>query len=383
MATEPKRAILWIIYDFRQGGAELLQIATAAALGAESLVDILPIRGRGPLSDMTSAQVSVLPALVHESSGVARLFSLARRIISGLSSHRRYDVVVGGQDGTAAYMAIILGRLVGSRVVLWNHSIWSEALPDYAWWHRIASRLLLVWADEIVSVSTTAGKDMSDYITCKRPPVRVVPNPYVEQTLSVLPPAAKSTNCVLRLLSIGRLVTSKRFDLAIASVSVLRERGVRARLVILGEGPEKPNLQRQIADMDLVGHVELAGAVTHDGVLEWIVTSDMLVAPSQRESFGLVALEAIANGTPVVAFADSRGLADLLSDTSLGFLVAKRSADSLADGIQLMRQRVLHQLTQDMIESEVVRFRERHSFGSFMRTFREAVLGGNVTHREK
>lgn len=114
---------------------------------------------------------------------------------------------------------------------------------------------------------------------------------------------------------------------------------VPARLVLIGDGPDRPAVQRQVADAGLQGLVEFAGE-QHD-LVPWLSAADLFLLPSQQESFGLAALEAMACEVPVVA---SRvgGLPEVIDDGEEGFLFGAQDVEGMAAcGIMLLRDGAL------------------------------------------
>ncbi|MGB7951013.1 MAG: glycosyltransferase family 4 protein, partial [Candidatus Binatia bacterium] len=104
-----------------------------------------------------------------------------------------------------------------------------------------------------------------------------------------------------RLLCLGRLSPEKGFDVAVTAFASLVNRFPNARLVIVGEGPERTKLECQIRKLGLTHRVELAGEVAPEEVPGLLNTVTMVLVPSRQESFGLVALEAALMARPVVA----------------------------------------------------------------------------------
>ncbi|HUL98397.1 MAG TPA: glycosyltransferase, partial [Mycobacterium sp.] len=99
------------------------------------------------------------------------------------------------------------------------------------------------------------------------------------------------------LVHCGRLSVEKRVDLSIDALGALRDSGVDARLLVVGEGPLRRKLERQAARLP----VSFTGFVDdrHD-IAALLASADVALAPGPHETFGLAALEALACGTPVV-----------------------------------------------------------------------------------
>jgi alpha-1,6-mannosyltransferase len=119
------------------------------------------------------------------------------------------------------------------------------------------------------------------------------------------------------LVHCGRLSVEKRADRSIDAVAALRDAGVAARLVVVGDGPLRARLQRQAARLP----IDFAGFISdRHGVAELLASADVALAPGPHETFGLAALESLACGTPAVVSrtsalgeiitADSGALAD-------------------------------------------------------------------------
>jgi glycosyltransferase involved in cell wall biosynthesis len=95
----------------------------------------------------------------------------------------------------------------------------------------------------------------------------------------------------------SRLSPEKRPERAVGAVAELRRRGVRAVLVVAGDGPLRRPLQARAARLPVtfLGHVTDRGSLAR-----LLATADVVIAPGPAETFGLSALEALASGTPVV-----------------------------------------------------------------------------------
>ena len=105
-----------------------------------------------------------------------------------------------------------------------------------------------------------------------------------------------------------------------------------ARAVIAGKGSLLPDLQAAIARLGLAAHVHLAGFIDDETRNQMYAVADVAIFPSRYEPFGIVALEAMAAGTPVVVAAGS-GLGEVVAPGETGLCVAPGQAQSLAEGI--------------------------------------------------
>ena len=156
------------------------------------------------------------------------------------------------------------------------------------------------------------------------------------------------------VLFVGRLQPLKGVDLAVRALAELGER--RATLVIVG-GPSGPDgvaevaaLHALVAELGVEHRVQFVAPRPHDQLADYYRAADVVVVPSHTESFGLVALEAAACGTPVVA-ANVGGLRLLVDDGITGYLVDARDPHAYATLID----RVLRDDSDEMRAHAVAR----------------------------
>ncbi len=121
------------------------------------------------------------------------------------------------------------------------------------------------------------------------------------------------------LVSVSRLSAEKNIEFMLESLAGLVSRGTTAfRLVLIGDGPARPRLIRLIEDLDLAGRVVLAGSVPPEEMPRHYRLGDVFVFASKSETQGMVILEAMSAGLPVVAVRSS-GIADAVIDGKNGF----------------------------------------------------------------
>ncbi|TFV54719.1 glycosyltransferase family 1 protein [Mycobacterium sp. PS03-16] len=129
------------------------------------------------------------------------------------------------------------------------------------------------------------------------------------------------------LVHCGRLSVEKHAHRSIDTVASLRDKGVDARLVVVGEGPLRSRLERQAARLP----VDFTGFIgCRDTVAGILASADVALAPGPHETFGLAALEALACGTPAVVSRTS-ALAEILTDDS--GVAADNDPDAIAKAV--------------------------------------------------
>lgn len=122
------------------------------------------------------------------------------------------------------------------------------------------------------------------------------------------------------LLCVGRLEAHKGFEHAIGALAILRERVPALRLVIAGDGPERGSLERHAAAVGAGSAVRFLGPVPHDHIHAVMNDATLVLVPSRRESFSLVAVEAALMRRAVVA-TRTGGLPEVVSHAETGILI--------------------------------------------------------------
>jgi glycosyltransferase involved in cell wall biosynthesis len=145
-----------------------------------------------------------------------------------------------------------------------------------------------------------------------------------------------------RLLFLGRLTERKGAQVAVAALHELVAGGSDVHLRIVGDGPERAALEAQVRSLGLEARVTFAGAVPPQAVPREYAEAELFLMPAltdwkgEQEGFGLVLIEAIRAGLPVVASA-SGGIADIVRDGETGLLVPERDSAALAAAVRRLR----------------------------------------------
>lgn len=132
------------------------------------------------------------------------------------------------------------------------------------------------------------------------------------------------------MLSVARLVPQKGLDVAVSALPAIREAEPEAVLVVLGEGPERRALRELARSLGVEDALYLPGHV--GDVSWWLSRAELLVHPARWEGFGLVLLEAMLAGRPVVASSVS-AIPEIVLDGETGLLVAPDDPRALARAV--------------------------------------------------
>jgi glycosyltransferase involved in cell wall biosynthesis len=132
------------------------------------------------------------------------------------------------------------------------------------------------------------------------------------------------------VMGLGRLIRIKGFDLAVRALPRVSGAIPTARLLLVGDGPERPALEALAAALRVADRLRMTGGTTD--VASHLAAADAVVMPSRNEGMGRVLVEAMALGRPVVATAVG-GIPAVIADAECGRLIAPDDPEALADAL--------------------------------------------------
>jgi glycosyltransferase involved in cell wall biosynthesis len=143
------------------------------------------------------------------------------------------------------------------------------------------------------------------------------------------------------LISVGRLAPEKNWDTLVRAFAKVHEKHPETRLVLIGDGTARSSLEELAAELGISERVTFTGAVPFQEIPRYLKAADVFAFASVTETQGLVTIEAMAAGLPVVAV-NGPGTRDIVEPGKQGFLV-ENDPDALAKGINKLlsdRQRI-------------------------------------------
>jgi glycogen(starch) synthase len=197
-----------------------------------------------------------------------------------------------------------------------GHGLWRRTLSEAAWVTGKATAVL-IQARQLVPEITPRSSIIHNGL--RVPPVLPEPLPFETP----------------RLLCLGRLAVQKGFDQALTALALIVDRFPNIRLIIAGDGPERPALEQQVKDLGLSEVVAFTGWIAPNKVLALINTASIVIMPSRWEGHPSVALQAGIMARPVVATRVG-GLQEIVVHQQTGLLVEKEDSAGLANAIAFL-----------------------------------------------
>lgn len=305
----------------RLGGIELQVHDLAAGQVAQGHeVAIFTTTGEGPVAPEDRAGTAVVRARPGGAVEKIRYRQTRATLRSFMAELDRFDAVHvhASSFSPLSFLAAHHASRRGVPTVATVHSLWAKATCLF----RSADRLT-GWAEWPVvwsAVSNAAASPLRSILD-DRAEVNILPNGIDPAEWRIDPRPGRPGE--LRITAVSRLARRKRALRLVemmAAVSEMLPTGYRLQVEILGDGPERGKIERFLRRHGMDSWVHLRGRRTRLEIRGVFSRSDLFVAPSSLESFGIAALEARCAGLPIVALAGT-GVQDFVSHGREGWLV--------------------------------------------------------------
>jgi glycosyltransferase involved in cell wall biosynthesis len=284
----------------------------------------------------------------------------------------QFDLIHAHFTYPDGWVAACLGKRYSVPVIITEHAPWRPWMDDYPWVLRQAAWAFKQCAFH-VSVSPSLQDDVRHFVG-EASKLRVIPCG-VDTSIFTLRNAAEERKKQILFAGVVRHV--KGVDILLRAMRLLVDRGRPEKLVIVGESFYK-NYQRDYvrirqlaAELGLHHHVEFVGGKTQRELALYMQQSKALVLPSRKESLGMVLVEALACGTPVVA-TRCGGPEDILTD-EVGVLVSPEDPEALARGLENVLDRQQHYNPVSLRAYALEKYSLTHIAGKYAALYSEAV----------
>jgi len=329
-----KERIALFLPSFRGGGAERVMVNLARGFAERGLaVDLVLAKAEGPYISQVPPEARVvdlrvsrvllsLPGLVD--------YLRRERPLALLSTLNHANIV--------ALWAARLARVPVRVVVREANTVSVSTKNARNARERLMPTLMRYfypWADAVVAVSNGVAEDLVRVTGLPKKKVHVIYNPVITPELFALaeepldhPWFASGEPPVV--LGVGRLTAQKDFPTLIRAFALVRKERP-ARLLILGEGEERPKLEALVRELGLEEDVALPGFV--DNPFKYMKRAGVFVLSSRWEGLPNVLIQALALGTPLVSTDCPSGPAEILENGRWGKLVPVGDVEALAEAI--------------------------------------------------
>ena len=316
------------------GGAERVMLNLAANFVQQGWqVDLVLVKAEGPYLTQVPPEVNII------NLGGKRLLLSLSNLIRYWRQVRPDFLMCGEND--VSIVALAIRNLVGvkTKLIITVHNNLSQETRNATKLKKRLTGYFARWlypsADQIVSVSQGVAKDLAGIIGLPLERIQVIYNPVVtpvmlEQATEQVDHPWFAVDAPPVILGVGRLIEQKDFPTLIQAFALVRKTH-RAKLMILGEGKERSNLEALVKELGLESEVMLPGFV--DNPYAYMAQASLCVLSSGWEGFGNVLVEAMAVGTPVVSTNCESGPAEILDNGQYGKLVAVGDIPALAQAI--------------------------------------------------
>jgi glycosyltransferase involved in cell wall biosynthesis len=242
----------------------------------------------------------------------------------------RSDIVHLHLPNPAALIAYLMSGRRGPLVLTWHSDIIRQKLlsrvltPFHRWFVRNAAGCIATSADYIES---------SPVLSASRERCRVIPYGIPLERFAAPHDGAAELRRRFGpriVLAVGRLIYYKGFEYLMAAMA-----HINSKLILIGDGPLRSRLERQACEAGIRDRVFFAGEIDNGKLAPYYHAADVFVLPSveRTEAFGIVQLEAMACGTPVVNTRLATGVPFVSIDGRTGITVPPRDPVSLAQAI--------------------------------------------------
>ncbi len=242
---------------------------------------------------------------------------------------KKIDVIHLHSFYPAGHAAIKLGKKYGIPVVFTEHS--STVITKSIDENRVRSLYKCAWSSKaVISVSRALKEALESYVG-EKVGATVIPN-MVDKRF-VYAPERKGGD-KFTFISVGNLVPIKRFDLALEAFAKEFAKNDGVIYKIAGDGVLRAELEQKAKALGIADKVEFLGRIDRNAVVELMQGANALVCPSDFETFGVVYIEAMACGLPVIG--TRNGGANDIIEQGDGFLVDRGDLGGLSKAMKKM-----------------------------------------------
>jgi glycosyltransferase involved in cell wall biosynthesis len=319
--------VMFIVTDMPVGGAETLLTELIRRMDRERfLPELCCLKRFDRLGEEMTREVPAFTGLISWKYDVTVLWRLVR-----LLRRRRIDAVVTVGAGDKMFWGRLAARLAGVPVIC--SALHSTGFPERV---EFSNRLLAPLTDAFIAVAEPQGRYLAEHEGCPAGKIRVIPNGIdIERFCPGEPNRRLQDELNLDPHTpvagiVAALRPEKNHAMFIEVASIVRQKLPTAQFLIVGDGPERANLESLVRSLGVADNVRFLG--TRSDIPEVLSLMDVVLLTSQTEASPICLLEAMSSGKPVVATQVGSVGETVLPGLS-GYLVSPNGTQSMADRV--------------------------------------------------
>ena len=357
--STPPKTVLFVIWSLGLGGAEQVVLRLASGLDRRQFTPLICCLNE-PGVFATHAERAGIEVIALHKRGAVDLKMLIRLV--RLMRERRVEIVHSHLWGANFWGRLAAGWAGVPAMIAHEHGM----QPWRGRFHFLMDRWLAGRTNRILFASAQVMDGYLKQTGIAAAKCLVIPNGVavseVAHSKAELRRQLGWSDHERVVVSVGRLSPEKGYDDLLTAFAATQRQFPSARLVLIGDGDQRPALQQLQGQLGLNGEVTFAGL--QDDVSRWLAAADVYVQPSRREGLPLAVLEAMAAGLPVIATRVG-DLGQLITDGRTGYLVPAEHPEALA---QILTHVLTHLNQQwSVIEAAQQTVRQHYSSESMVR----------------
>ncbi len=268
---------------------------------------------------------------------------------------------------------LAISRLLGAKAVMQLHAPEIDRYLQHPW-QRFFFRLAVAPASALGVLTVWWWKRLSS--AGIRNKMFVIPNPLPpdwEQRALSKRICARPKDFPLTVLTLARIVPGKGADLVVEAFAFLPE---SMRLIVAGDGSQLDAIKHRADELGISSRVEFTGWVIDEAKQKLFDQADLFCLPSDYDSFGMIYLEAMANGLPVVAL-DWGPISDVVPHGRCGLLIKQKDPEQLAEAICSLMAQDLRQRMGESGQRWVIEQFSARKVGQSIRSMLEEIVRKN------
>ena len=256
---------------------------------------------------------------------------IGKKIFKAYVKENGYPDLVHVHVFLAGDLAVWIKKTYGIPYIVTEHSSLFLGTTPFCWWHKIILKRVYQNSLANVSVSKALQEALDSGFNIKSV---VVPNTVDTDFFDMERKDVKDKKDFV-FLNVANLNFNKNHNsLILAFKNVVNSGNNNCRLVIAGDGSEKQKIEDLVSELNLTNFVSLVGSVNKEKIRSLMADSNCFILTSYKETFGVVLIEAMSSGLPVIS-TKSGGPTDIVTDGKVG-LLCDMDVNSIAEAMSIV-----------------------------------------------